>query len=40
MGTKAEDGDFIGRLREIVSDPLNLLIRRDARAAIDRVELR
>jgi len=32
MGAKAEDGDFIGRFREIVSDPLNLLIRRDPRA--------
>jgi len=28
MGTKADAGDFPGRFREIVSDPLNLLIRR------------
>lgn len=32
MGNKAEDKDFIGRFREIVSDPLNLAIRRDPRA--------
>jgi len=28
MSTKADAGDFPGRFREIVSDPLNLLIRR------------
>ena len=32
MGQKANDNDFIGRFREIVSDPLNLAIRRDPRA--------
>jgi hypothetical protein len=32
MGSKAEDKDFVGRFREIVSDPLNLAIRRDPRA--------
>jgi hypothetical protein len=32
MGQKASDNDFIGRFREIVSDPLNLAIRRDPRA--------
>lgn len=32
MGSKAKDDDFTGRFREIVSDPLNLLIRRDPRA--------
>jgi hypothetical protein len=32
MGSKAEDKDFVGRFREIVSDPLNLAIRRDSRA--------
>jgi Methyltransferase FkbM domain len=29
---KASSGDFLGRFREIVSDPLNLLIERDPRA--------
>lgn len=28
MGTKADATDYLGRFREIVSDPLNLLIRR------------
>lgn len=32
MGKKADAGDFVGRFREIISDPLNLLIRRDPRA--------
>lgn len=32
MGQKAEPDDFISRFREIVSDPLNLLIQRDPRA--------
>lgn len=32
MGEKAKDDDFMGRFREIVSDPLNLAIRRDPRA--------
>ena len=32
MLMKAKDDDFLGRFREIVSDPLNLLIRRDPRA--------
>lgn len=32
MGIKASASDFIGRFREIVSDPLNLAIRRDPRA--------
>lgn len=32
MGEKAKGDDFMGRFREIVSDPLNLVIRRDPRA--------
>ena len=32
MGSKAADNDFARRFREIVSDPLNLAIRRDLRA--------
>lgn len=32
MGQKAKHDDFISRFREIVSDPLNLLIQRDPRA--------
>ncbi len=32
MGPKAEVKDIFGRFREIISDPLNLLIRRDPRA--------
>lgn len=32
MGQKAVVGDFLGRFREIISDPLNLVIRRDPRA--------
>ncbi|TYQ28268.1 hypothetical protein PseudUWO311_04875 [Pseudanabaena sp. UWO311] len=32
MQTKANDHDFLGRFREIVSDPLNLAIQRDPRA--------
>lgn len=32
MGAKSKPSDFIGRFREIVSDPLNLVIRRDPRA--------
>jgi hypothetical protein len=32
MGNKADTNDFVGRFREIVSDPLNLAIRRDSRA--------
>jgi len=32
MSTKADVGDFPGRFREIVSDPLNLFIRRAANA--------
>lgn len=32
MGQKARAKDFLGRFREIVSDPLNLAIRRDSRA--------
>ncbi len=32
MGQKASSTDFMGRFREIVSDPLNLAIRRDPRA--------
>ena len=32
MGNKAQGNDFAGRFREIVSDPLNLAIKRDARA--------
>ena len=31
---KAAGGDFLGRFREIVSDPLNVLIERDPRAGI------
>jgi len=32
MQPKANDGDFLGRFREIISDPLNLIIQRDPRA--------
>ena len=32
MGQKAKSDDFIGRFREIISDPLNLAIRKDPRA--------
>ena len=32
MGTKAQSNDYTGRFREIVSDPLNLVIRRDHRS--------
>jgi hypothetical protein len=32
MSTKADAGDFLGRFREIVSDPLNLFVRRSANA--------
>lgn len=32
MRTKATAEDFIGRFREIISDPLNLVIQRDPRA--------
>lgn len=32
MVAKSKANDFIGRFKEIVSDPLNLLIRRDPRA--------
>lgn len=32
MGTKAAPSDFVGRFREIISDPHNLVIRRDTRA--------
>jgi len=32
MSTKADVGDFPGRFREIVSDPLNLFVRRTANA--------
>lgn len=32
MGAKAHDKDFTGRFREIISDPLNLAIRRDPKA--------
>jgi hypothetical protein len=31
---KADASDFLGRFREIVSDPLNLLIERDARSGL------
>jgi hypothetical protein len=31
---KAHGGDFLGRIREVVSDPLNLLIERDPRAGM------
>ena len=31
---KADASDFLGRFREIISDPLNLLIERDARSGI------
>ena len=31
---KAAGGDFLGRFREVVSDPLNLLIERDPRAGM------
>jgi hypothetical protein len=34
MTSKAEGSDFIGRFREIVSDPLNLLIERDPEAGL------
>jgi hypothetical protein len=34
MQTKANDNDFLGRFREIVSDPLNLAIQRDPRAGL------
>ncbi len=33
-GDKATCGDFLGRFREIVSDPINLLIERDPRAGM------
>ena len=32
--SKAAGGDFLGRFREIVSDPLNVLIERDPRAGL------
>ncbi|MGY6275597.1 FkbM family methyltransferase [Methylomonas sp. MgM2] len=32
MGAKSKANDFLGRFREIVSDPLNVAIRRDPRA--------
>jgi hypothetical protein len=32
MGSKAHPNDFVGRFREIVSDPVNFAIRRDPRA--------
>lgn len=32
MLAKASDGDFLGRFREVISDPLNLLIERVPRA--------
>lgn len=31
---KAASNDFVGRFREIVSDPLNLIIARDPRAGV------
>ena len=31
---KAGASDFLGRFREIISDPLNLLIERDARSGV------
>jgi hypothetical protein len=34
MSLKSSASDFLGRFREIVSDPLNLLIRRDALAGV------
>lgn len=34
MTPKATSGDFIGRFREIVSDPLNILIQRHERAGL------
>ncbi len=34
MIPKAEASDYLGRFREIVSDPLNLLIERDARSGL------
>ena len=32
MQTKANSNDFLGRFREIISDPLNLVIQRDPRS--------
>jgi hypothetical protein len=29
---KADSNDFLGRFREVVSDPLNLVIQKDPRA--------
>jgi hypothetical protein len=34
LAPKADASDFLGRFREIVSDPLNLLIERDARSGL------
>jgi Methyltransferase FkbM domain len=34
LASKADASDFLGRFREIVSDPLNLLIERDARSGL------
>ncbi len=34
MNFKANSGDFLGRWREIISDPLNLLIKRDINAGL------
>src|SRR5258708_39497676 len=34
MIPKAEPSDYLGRFREIVSDPLNILIERDARSGL------
>ena len=34
MESKAADNDFTARFREIVSDPLNLVIKRDSRAGL------
>src|SRR5260370_34202064 len=34
IAAKADDSDFLGRCREIVSDPLNILIERDAKSGL------
>ena len=34
MNFKANSADFLGRWREIISDPLNLLIKRDANSGL------
>ena len=39
MIPNAEASDYLGRFREIVSDPLNILIERDARSGLVKGDL-